>query len=331
MRTVIAGGLLLAALAGSGCRLIERLSGSPALPRNRQPPKPGPPTYSHYQQPGWQWGDVSRVLVLPPRNESAFTRAGEELHAALCGELQRLGRFEVVQAPPDPEGQLAKLIHVSGRFDEGAMLDLGKLTRADVVVFPTITQYSPYPRPRLGVVLQAVAPLEGKVIASVDGLWDTTDAAVAEQVRTHYRQRPTPLPAWVRNHEIATDDSFAGERALDSPALFQRYVCHVGARVLVGLPEAGGVPMQTGNPIHLPRWRPGVMRAGGTAPCDGCEPTTGTTGQAGGQPPQPGAAAPPAAQPPVPMPPVPMPPVPDEPKLLPRPRPEAPDAIPPGK
>ena len=317
----LAGILLVAALATAGCRLIERLSGSPVLPRNREPPLPGPPTYSHYHQEAWRWEDTSRVLVLPPRNESQYTRAGEELHAALASELQRLGRFEVVAAPPDPDGTLSKLIHVSGRFDEGAMLDLAKLTRADVIVFPTITQYSPYPRPRLGLILQAVSPLDGKVIASVDGLWDTTDAAIAEQVRTFYRQRAKPLPPRVRNHEIATDDSFAGELALDSPALFQRYVCHLGSRVLFGLSETGGVPMQTDRPISLPRWRAGgLLPVKGTAPCDGCEPSTVLPG--------PGVVAPPSGTtPPMPMPAVPMPALP--PVMLPPPRKDIPDTLPP--
>ena len=203
------------------------------------------------------------------------------------------------------------------------MLDLAKLTRADVIVFPTITQYSPYPRPRLGLILQAVSPLDGKVIASVDGLWDTTDAAIAEQVRTFYRQRPKPLPPRVRNHEIATDDSFAGELALDSPALFQRYVCHLGSRVLIGLPETGGVPMQTDRPISLPRWRAGgLLPAKGTAPRDGCEPSTvpAVPGIVGTMPPS-------GTTPPTPTPAVPMPALP--PVMLPPPRKDISDPLPP--
>ncbi len=325
----LAGILLVAALATAGCRLIERLSGSPALPRNREPPLPGPPTYSQYHLETWRWQDAGRVLVLPPRNESQYTRAGEDVHAALASELQRLGRFEVVAAPPDDEGMLAKLIHVSGRFDEGAMLDLAKLTRADVIVFPTVTQYSPYPRPRMGLILQAVSPLDGKVIASVDGLWDTTDAAIAEQVRTFYRQRAKPLPQWVRNHEIATDDSFAGELALDSPALFQRYVCHLASRVLVGLPETGGVPMQQARPLVLPRWRPGgLLPANRNGPGAACDPVPLAPGTVG-------AVAPPPAGGPVPQPtetppPLPMPAIPGGPPgTLPVPRQDIPDTLPP--
>ncbi|HEX4610282.1 MAG TPA: hypothetical protein VH092_18980 [Urbifossiella sp.] len=223
--------LLAVALAAAtaGCHLLS------AVHARRNPP-PAPPTFSEYHLTGWSWDGVNRVLVLPALNESAYTRAGTEVRDALTSELQRLGRFEVVAAPPDDRAVLAAVVHRSGAFDEGVMLEVARTFRADVIIHPTVTQYSPYPRPRLGLILQAVAPAEGKVAASVDGLWDTTDAVVAERVRTFYRQRPRPLPPWIRNHVIASDDSFAGELALESPALFQRYICHEAVAVLLGLP-----------------------------------------------------------------------------------------------
>jgi hypothetical protein len=165
--------------------------------------------------------------------------ASEEVRASLTGELQRLGRFEVIAGPPDDRAGLAKQIHRTGRFDEAAMIDLGCLVRADVVVHATITHYSPYPRPRLGLIIQAVGPREGKVVASVDGLWDTTDTRVAERVRAYYRQKSHERTPFVRNHVIASDDSFAAELALDSPALFQRFVCREAVLVLLDLPVPG--------------------------------------------------------------------------------------------
>lgn len=228
----------ISVLAGtSGChgfagRIADRIHSLPGLPKNLEPP-PAPITRSEFRHPSWDWSTVDRLLVLPPLNESSFTRADEEFHAALTGELQRLGRFEVVAGPSDDCARLAAKIHRYGNFDEALMLELSRLTRADVLVHVIITHYSPYPRPRMGLVVQAVSPARGKVIASVDGLWDTTDAGIAEELRTYYRQRPKRLPPRVRNHVIATDDAFAEELALDSPALFQRWVAHVVAESLV--------------------------------------------------------------------------------------------------
>jgi hypothetical protein len=196
-------------------------------------PPPSPITYSQYHLAGWSWDSVARVVVLSPRNESDYTQAGQQFQDALASELQRLGRFEVVTAPFDDYTRLSSTAHQGGRFDEGVALEIARQTRADVLVYSTVTQYSPYPRPRLGVVVQAVSPVDGKVVGSVDGLWDTTDGGIAEQVRMFYRQRPKPLPTYVQNHAIVADDNFATELALDSPALFQRFVAHTVAGLLV--------------------------------------------------------------------------------------------------
>lgn len=227
--------ILLAAVVSvsAGCGLLARFH------ERRSPPPPGPPTFSRYHLAGWPWDGVARVLVLPVLNGSPQPRAADDVRDALASELQRLGRFEVTVAPPDDRAALAATIHRDGRFDEAIMLDLAHRHKADVIVHVAITQYSPYPRPRIGLVIQAVDPQRAKVIASVDGLWDTTDNAVAERVRAFYRQKPRPSPPWVRNHVIASDDSFAGELALDSPALFLRYISHESALVLTGLPVPG--------------------------------------------------------------------------------------------
>ncbi len=230
-KRITVGGLsALALAAGVGCHLIES---SPLLTKNQMPPPP-PITYSRFHQPGWDWAAVGRVVVLSPRNESVYTRAGKEFHGELAAALQRLGRFEVVTAPFDDHARLSSVTHQSGRFDETVLLALATETRADVILLPTVSQYSPYPRPKLGVVVQAVAPAAGKVVASVDGVWDASDGGIAEQVRTYYRQRPTPLPAYVRNHTIVADDNFAADLALESPALFQKFVANKVAAILIG-------------------------------------------------------------------------------------------------
>lgn len=238
---IIAVVLFLTSLVG--CSLLERIS------EIRNPPK-GPPTFSQYHLNGWSWGGVARVVVLPFLNESEYTRAGIEVRAAFTSEFQRLGRFEVVATPADDRPLLAAQIHRNGGFDEAEMLELAKQTRADVILHGVVTQYSPYPRPRLGLILQAVGPMQAKVVASVDGMWDTSDKRISDRLRAFYRQRPREKPPWIRNFVPATDDAFSAELALDSPALFQRFVCHEAALVLLGLPVDGvvcGVPPTMGT------------------------------------------------------------------------------------
>ena len=229
---------------------VTLATGCGILPKGRFPKlRPQEPTFSQFHQDGWAWPSVGRILVLPVLNESPHTRAGDELRAALTSELQRQGRWEVISAAPDDRAVLAAQIHRNGRFDEAAMILLAQSTGADVIVHGTVTHYSPYPRPRMGLILQAVSPEEAKVIGSVDGLWDTTDAYVAERCRIYYRQSVHVRPAVLRNNRIsiADDDTFAGELALDSPALFQRWVCHEAVLALQGKPVPGVVSLKAKN------------------------------------------------------------------------------------
>lgn len=190
---------------------------------------PPVPTIGQYHHPEFDWSRVGRVLVLPVHNNSAYTRTGAEVRHALSGELQKLAAFEIVTPPPDHPACHSEVIHVNGRFDEGVMIALAREFNADIILHASVTQYSPYPRPRLGLVVQAVSPIDAKVVASVDGLWDTSDADVACRVRefyrapTAYRRFPRLAP---RNQVANAYDGYADELALESPALFQRFVAH---------------------------------------------------------------------------------------------------------
>ena len=135
--------------------------------------------------------------------------------------MQELGQFEVVSAPEDDQALLTRPVHRGGRFDEAVMLELGRAARADVIIAGTVTHYSAYhTRQRSGWSSRPSARARmSRWWRSVDRLWDTTDGNVAERCRAYYRQSKRPRPAWVRNHVIVSDDAFAGELALDSPAL----------------------------------------------------------------------------------------------------------------
>jgi Peptidoglycan-synthase activator LpoB len=245
--------------------------------QQRLVPPPGcEPVYSQYHSEQFQWSGVSRVLILPFANESSHTRADEEISKALRAELQQLGRFEVVAAPHDDVARLSEQIHRNGRFSEDAMIQLGKMHNADVVVHGAITQYSPYPRPRIGIVIQAVSPYEGKVISSVDGLWDANHLPIAKRAQSYYIQRRDSRTAYHDANWIYPDDGHADELALLSPQLYQRWVSSEVAALLVQDPSVVGqlfAPKGTKavTPARKPEPR-GVSAAGFPMPVESSGP-----------------------------------------------------------
>jgi hypothetical protein len=260
-------------VALAGCGLIDKLC-------EKVGPVKSEPPFSQYHLNGFYWDGVGRVVVLAFLNESDYTRAGDEVRAAFTSEFQRLGRFEVVAGPQNDQAPLAAHIHRNGEFDEAEMLCIARETRADVVIHGIVTQYSPYPRPRLGLILQAVGPKQAKVVASVDGLWDTTDKRISDRLRAFYRQRPRDLPIVIRNNVISTDDAFAAEISLESPALFQRFVCHEASLALLGLTVPG---IDCAYPAAMPPMPPTPPGSGLTPqqqnPKGNAQPPAGNTPQ----------------------------------------------------
>ncbi len=216
------------------------LAGAVLLPGCKHPPARDDVTYSQYHAARFDWGAVNRVLLLPLVNETAYPRATEEVRQALAAELQQLGRFEVVPAPPDVQARLSHQVRDRGAFNEAVLIQLARQYRVEAVVLGTLTQYSPYAPPRLGLSLQVVSPGDAVVVASIDGLWDTTQTPVVNRVRAFYHQRPH-----------VRDPSAAADLALESPYLFDRFVCFEAANVLVSgyAPELpGGEPGERGAP-----------------------------------------------------------------------------------
>lgn len=220
------------------------------------------PTFSYYHAPGLDWGKVNRILVLPLDNESTFNQVPEQARRALVAEFQQAGRFEVVPAPPDVWAEVSGQIRCNGNFNEAVMIELARTTRADLIVAGTVSQYSPYRLPRLGLVLQVISPADAVVVASVDGLWDSTHLDIAGRARSYYREmarggRNAPFPETL---------------ALESPQYFQRFVCHEAVAALLTIPKPPPPPVVAVS-ASAAAGGPGKGGAGpATAPCAKAKP-----------------------------------------------------------
>jgi len=152
------------------------------------PPVPPEPNVSQFHSKAFAWRGVARMVVMPFVNESPQPEAGQEVRRSLHAEIQQLGLFEAVPAPQELGERTARCIRDGGRFSEEEMVLLARCGSSDVILVGTLTHYSPYQRPRIGLTLQAISPDLGQVVASVDGMWDSTDHDVAERVRAHYQR-----------------------------------------------------------------------------------------------------------------------------------------------
>ena len=194
------------------------------------------PAVAPFQQfiaPNLDWSTVQRVVLMPLANQSAFPRVAEELQTNLAAELQRAGRFDIVVATHDDPGARSHDVFARGQFDEIELLRIAREYQAQAVLFGTVTQYHPYSPPRVGLSLLMISPGEGIVIASSDGLWDGREAGTAAQAKNYYKQTLD----WPQS-------VLGADRVLESPDVFQRFVCQQIAHTLTPPAEPLIVPTE---------------------------------------------------------------------------------------
>ncbi len=191
--------------------------------------------YQRFVAQNFDWSSVQRVVVMPLGNQTAYPRVGQELQANLAAELQRAGRFDIVVATRDDPGARSQDVFRSGEFNEIELLRIAREYQAQAVLFANVTQYHPYAPPRIGVSLLLVSPAEGIVIASTDGLWDAREASTSAQAQVHFKQ----TQSWPQS-------LMGSERVLESPDVFQRFVCE---QIAVSLYPAAAGPTNTVMPV----------------------------------------------------------------------------------
>lgn len=207
--------------------------------------------FQQFTSKNFDWSSVRRIVLMLPANQTAYPRVQDELQANLAAELQRAGRFEIVVATRDDPGARAQDIFTSGQFNELEVLRVAREYQSDAVLFANVTQYHPYMPPRIGLSLLLVSPAEGVVIASIGGLWDAREANTSLQAQAAFKQTQN----WPRS-------LLGNERVIESPDVFQRFVCQQiagslqppgsGAGIAVGL----SIPAETSTPIN------GAMQSG---------------------------------------------------------------------
>ena len=161
-------------------------------------------------------GEVRRVAVLPLsyRESSALLVSGKEsLAPVLANELTKAGRFESFLVEP------AQLKQWTGRehWDAYEALPaaffkvLVETTGADAVLFPTLSEYKPYPPMTIGWRMKLVAT-NADILWAVEDVFDASELGVSNAARRYDREH-------VRNNPVLEDS----RSVLLSPTRFGQY------------------------------------------------------------------------------------------------------------
>jgi len=159
---------------------------------------------------------VRRVMVLPFQEAEGVQAQTAQVREAFINELVKIQRFEVVPLPGGA-AEHRELYHglTKGNLSTDALVRLGERYRIDGVMLGTLTSYRAYTPPNLGMRLQLVSLHSGQVVWAAEGLYDSNDARVIEDLQ-HY----------AGSFQAEEDSMHGWQINLISPMRYAGYVSH---------------------------------------------------------------------------------------------------------
>jgi hypothetical protein len=158
---------------------------------------------------------VRRVVCLPFRGEAVHPEQADTIYAAFCDALHSRRAFEIVTTRRDvlTEDEVERW-SAAGEMSRETILAIAKRHQADGLLYGTITRYRPYEPMALGLRVSLVSAGAGDLVWEADGLFDTQDARVTQDLHNWYANR------------VSDRDRLDDWRSvLLSPARFTTYVC----------------------------------------------------------------------------------------------------------
>ncbi|MBN1916615.1 MAG: hypothetical protein JW889_01795 [Verrucomicrobia bacterium] len=181
---------------------------------------------------------IRRVAVMPFIDRSRYAAASTQLTESFVSELRKARRFDVTESRVDEP--LAQLTAARGSFDAVKVRLLGETLNVDAVVVGEITEYRPYRPLAIGLRIVMVDTRSGRVVWTVDEMFDTDELAVANLARAYYYDIVDPEAS-----------EYKADRPLRSMATFTRCVCYHFIRTLDRPLTAEAVPTVSSTSIGV--------------------------------------------------------------------------------
>ncbi|NLW87894.1 MAG: hypothetical protein GXY38_13590 [Planctomycetes bacterium] len=166
---------------------------------------------------------IQRVVLVEFSDEKAGPEACSCFTDRVVQALSQRRLFHVELLPvSDPTHQLLP----PGRRSPLTVEELQQIRqtlRVDAVLLGMITSYKTYPHMQIGVYLRLLDLKNGRVIWSVDDIWDAQNKQVEKRIKRYFR-----------NNVADKYEPVDWRLATISPTMFQKFVAHEIARTLPG-------------------------------------------------------------------------------------------------
>lgn len=199
--------LAVALITLPGCSLYNHYLGEPT---------PQPVTIPvSYRSPTVDGHRIRRVAVLPFRDDTEHPEHAGGVQRAFVDAMNRRQVFEVVEVGLDElDAREEREFFRNGRVARDTLMRLASAYNADGVLYGVVTRYRAYEPMAIGLRISLVSAGAGDLVWEANGLFDSADARVVQDVHHWY------------DTEVDRSDHLERWRSvLMSPTRFSSYAC----------------------------------------------------------------------------------------------------------
>jgi hypothetical protein len=205
-RTAILLAMLLAswAAAGTGCS--------------------HPPVTSYLSSPA-ELHRINRVAFLELQDEALRPKVAQEVTEEVFRALQdrRIFRVELVRAT---DSRYPSTARPGARFSISELKQLRETLDCDAILTGSLSSFQQHPRMQIGLRLTLLSVRDGRVVWSVDSVWDTRDREVEKRIEDYFE------------HEMASKyEPVEWRFGTVSASAFEKFVAYEVAQTLPERPK----------------------------------------------------------------------------------------------
>ena len=117
---------------------------------------PVPAADYYYLNPDVDMGNVGKVVLVQPKNTSAYPQISVDVTNALYEQIQKKQLFSLRIVPEDDPHSRSLELDADRILQPQKLFIAAKTLRCDSIISGEITQYTPYPHMALGLRLKII-------------------------------------------------------------------------------------------------------------------------------------------------------------------------------
>ncbi|MBI4658814.1 MAG: hypothetical protein HY735_08225 [Verrucomicrobia bacterium] len=182
------------------------------------------------------------MAILPltsSENDQAARSGRESLNSVLYGEISKARLFEVrLVTPAELEQWTGKSSwSPDAELPADFLIRVREATACDAILFDHLTYYRPYPPLAIGWRLLLVSSEDGRVIWSLDEIFDAGEPRVWNSARRYAVENERTHAEFMKQagtkHGVALPTRVMGLEWLNSPSHFAKYAANAAIETLV--------------------------------------------------------------------------------------------------